>query len=119
MGFAVGFERVALALEAQGVELGADEEPCVYVANAGDELRGEVFALCCELRSAGVRTEANYQGRSLKSQFKQADKLGARIIVVVGGDELAEGKVRVRDMRTHDEELVAREAVRDAVAARL
>ena len=119
VGFAVGFERVALALEAQGVELGADEEPCVYVANAGDELRGEVFALCRELRSAGVRTEANYQGRSLKSQFKQADKLGARVVVVVGGDELAEGKVRVRDMRTHDEELVARDAVRDAVAARL
>ena len=119
VGFAVGFERICLALEAQGVDLGADEEGCVYVANAGAELRGEVFAVAHELRSTGVRTECDYQGRSLKSQFKQADKLGAGLIVVVGGDELAAGKVKLRNMATHEEELVARAAVVDAVRERL
>ena len=91
-------------------------EPCVYVANAGSELRGEVFALTHELRAAGIRTEADYQGRSLKSQFKQADKLDARLILVIGGDELAAGKVKVRNMVTHDEELVDRGAAVEAVA---
>ena len=104
-----------LALEAFGVDMAAVAPSCIYVANAGSELRGEVFALAHELRAAGIRTEADYQGRSLKSQFKQADKLGARLILVIGGDELAAGKVKVRDMVSHDEELVDRAAIVDAV----
>ena len=80
VGFAVGFERATLALEAFGGEMADAEPACVYVANAGAELRGEVFSLAHELRAAGVRTEADYQGRSLKGQFKQADKLGAALI---------------------------------------
>ncbi|MCF6413085.1 histidine--tRNA ligase [Collinsella tanakaei] len=116
VGFAVGFERAMLALEAFGADMASGIEPCVYVANAGSELRGEVFALTHELRAAGIRTEADYQGRSLKSQFKQADKLDARLILVIGGDELAAGKVKVRNMVTHDEELVDRGAVVEAVA---
>ncbi len=115
VGFAVGFERAMLALEAFGVDMAADAPSCIYVANAGSELRGEVFALAHELRAAGIRTEADYQGRSLKSQFKQADKLGARLILVIGGDELAAGKVKVRDMVSHDEQLVDRAAVVEAV----
>lgn len=119
VGFAVGFERAMLALEAFGVEAADEVAPCVYVANAGDELRETVFSLAHELRSAGIRTEANYQGRSLKSQFKQADKLGAALMVVVGGDELARGAVRVRDMATHEETLVPRDALVDEVRSRL
>ena len=115
VGFAVGFERVLLALESQGVDLGADAETCVYVANAGAELRPGVFAAARELRAAGIRTECDYQGRSLKSQFKQADKLGARRIVILGGDELAAGKVKVRDMTTHEERLVDRASIVDAL----
>ena len=111
VGFAVGFERAMLALEAYGVDFAADAEPCVYVANAGADLRGEVFALTHELRAAGIRTEADYQGRSLKSQFKQADKLGAGLILVIGGDELAAGKVKVRNMVTHEEQLLDRDKV--------
>ncbi|MBM6867790.1 histidine--tRNA ligase [Collinsella tanakaei] len=108
VGFAVGFERAMLALEAFGVDMAADADPCIYVANAGADLRGEVFLLTHELRAAGIRTEADYQGRSLKSQFKQADKVGAVLILVVGGDELAAGTVKVRNMQTHEEVLAPR-----------
>ncbi len=115
VGFAVGFERAMLALEAFGGEMADEAAPCVYVANAGRELRDKVFEVCRAFRSAGVVTEADYQSRSLKGQFKQADKLGARLIVILGGDELAEGKVKIRNMQTHDEELVAVESVAEAV----
>lgn len=115
VGFAVGFERAMLALEAFGVDPASDAPSCIYVANAGAELRDEVFALTYELRAAGIRTEADYQGRSLKSQFKQADKLGARLILIVGGDELAAGKVKIRDMVSHEEQLVDRSAIVEAV----
>lgn len=116
VGFAVGFERIVLALEAQGVDLGSDADACVYVANAGAELRDEVFMLAHELRARGVRTECDYQGRSLKGQFKQADKLGAAHIVIVGGDELAAGKVKLRDMSTHEERLIDRTSTAEVIA---
>ncbi len=117
VGCAVGFERFVLALEAQVVVLGADVDRCVYVANAGAELRDEVFMLAHELRAAGVRTECDYQGRSLKGQFKQADKLNAAYIVVIGGDELAAGKVKLRNMSTHEETLIDRAGAAEVIAA--
>ena len=119
VGFAVGFERALLALEAFGGEIAIEEPACVYVANVSSDQRADVFSVSRELRAAGVRTEADYQGRSLKAQFKQADKLGASLMVIIGADELAEGKVKLRDMRSHDEVLVALDAVVDEVRARL
>lgn len=119
VGFAVGFERALLALQAFGSDLGADEAPCVYVANAGKELRQNVFAITQELRAVGIVAEADYQGRSLKAQFKQADKVGAKLILVLGGDELAAGKVKVRDMQSHDEVLADLDNVVEAVRERL
>ena len=115
----IGGERALLALQAFGSDLGAEEVPCVYVANAGKELRQNVFAITQQLRAAGIVTEADYQGRSLKAQFKQADKVGAKLILVLGGDELAAGKVKVRDMQSHDEVLVDLANVVEAVRERL
>ena len=84
-----------------------------------EELRQNVFAITQELRAAGIVTEADYQGRSLKAQFKQADKVGAKLILVLGGDELAAGKVKVRDMQSHDEVLADLDNVVEAVRERL
>ncbi len=119
IGFAVGFERIALALEAQGGTLDTGEPGCVYVAGTGAGERDAVFATTLALRQAGVRTEADYQGRSLKSQFKQADKLGARLCVVIGSDEVAAGVVTLRDMQTHEQVQVPAGEVAEAVKERL
>ncbi len=119
LGFAVGFERIMLALEAAGAALGAAQEPCVYVACAGDELRAKVFSIVQGLRDAGVRVQADLQGRSLKAQFKQANKAKAAFTVVVGPDELSRGEVQVRDMASHEEELVALDDLAACLAARL
>ena len=119
IGFAVGFERIALALAAQGVSLEGDEPSCVYVACASPEQRDAVFSATLALRQAGVRTEADYQGRSLKSQFKQADKHNARLCVVLGADEVASGSATVRDMSTHEQVSVPMSELAAHVAARL
>jgi histidyl-tRNA synthetase len=118
LGFAVGFERIALALEAQGVDLGGSAPSCVYVACTPD-VRPAVFGATLALRNAGIRTEADYQGRSLKSQFKQADKLGARLCVVLGSDEVAAGLATLRDMSTHEQVQVPLGELAHAVAERL
>ena len=70
-------------------------------------MRQNVFTITQELRAAGIVTEADYQGRSLKAQFKQADKVGAKLILVLGGDELAAGKARLKDMKTGEQTEVA------------
>ena len=119
LGFAVGFERIALALAEQGVEMGGAEPSCVYVACTGATERAAAFDACLALRRAGIRTEADYQGRSLKSQFKQADKLHARVCVVVGADEVAAGAVTLRDMASHEQVQVPVAELVDAVRARL
>ena len=86
-----------------GVDVEGEDPGCVYVACTSAAERDAVFSATLALRGAGVRTEADYQGRSLKSQFKQADKLGARLCVVLGSDEIAAGVATLRDMRTHEQ----------------
>ena len=62
-------------------------------------------------RDAGLPADMDHQRRSLKSQFKLADKLGARLVAVLGPDELAAGSVTLRDMQTHEERTVPLEDV--------
>ena len=119
IGFAVGFERVMLALEAEGVNLGGDEPGCVYVAGTEADLRPAVFTATLALRRAGIRTEADYQGRSLKAQFKQADKHGAVLCVVLGPEEVEAGTATIRDMKTHEQVSVPATELAERVAERL
>ena len=119
IGFAVGFERVRLALEAEGVNLGGDEPGCVYVAGTEADLRPAVFTATLALRRAGIRTEADYQGRSLKAQFKQADKHGAVLCVVLGPEEVEAGTATIRDMKTHEQVSVPAAELAERVAERL
>ena len=74
-----------------------------FVACVDDSVRAEAFSLVQACRDAGLIGEMDHQHRSLKSQFKLADKLGAVVVAVLGPDELAAGQVKVRNMRTHQE----------------
>ena len=103
LGFALGFERTLLALRAAGVSVPALPLADVYVARVDEGVADAVFALVQQLRDAGLAAEMDHQARSLKAQFKQADRLGARLVVVVGPDELAESQVTLRDMGTREE----------------
>ena len=84
LGFAIGVERVLMALEAADAASFALPAPLAYVAAVDESTRQPVFALAQQLRDAGVSTELDHQRRSLKSQFKQADKSGASYVVIVG-----------------------------------
>ncbi len=108
VGFGLGMERLLLALEAQGL-LPEDTAPKpVYIATMGEEARAEGFKLAMELRRAGVAAESDIVGRSFKAQFKYADKLGSRYVVIAGGDEVASGVWKIRDMATSTERPVNR-----------
>jgi len=103
LGFALGFERTLLAMQAAGAIAPALPLADVYVAAVDESVRGEAFELLQALRDSGIAAEGDHQGRSLKSQFKQADRLGAKYVAVLGPDELAAGEVTLRDMTTKAE----------------
>ena len=111
-GWALGYERCVLALEAAGRGFEPAARCDVFVACVDDAARAQAFALVQGLRDAGVACEIDHQHRSLKSQFKLADRLSARNVVVLGPDELASGRATLRDMQTHEQREVDLDALR-------
>ncbi|HET6498892.1 MAG TPA: His/Gly/Thr/Pro-type tRNA ligase C-terminal domain-containing protein, partial [Coriobacteriia bacterium] len=103
LGWALGFERTLLAMRAAHAETPPAASADVYVAHVDDSVAEIAFAIASELRDAGVSAALDHSGRSLKAQFKQADRCGARVVVIAGPDELAAGEVTLRDMRTKEE----------------
>lgn len=102
-GFGIGTERILMELKNAGLEPAAPSVTDVYVANLGPDMAAPAFTLTQALRARGVKADCDLSGRSLKAQFKFADKLGARLAVIVGGDEYARGTVKTRDMTTREE----------------
>jgi histidyl-tRNA synthetase len=96
IGFALGVERTLLAL----AEPAESFEPAVSVFFAPMDAASLAYALpiAHRLRVAGIRVEIEHRGGSMKSQLKRADKLRARLAVIVGGNEVASGKLTVKDL---------------------
>jgi histidyl-tRNA synthetase len=114
IGFGLGMERILLACDAEGVFAVSPPPPDAYVVDVvGGESARDITA---ELRRAGLRAERAFDGRSMKSQLKSADRSGARVALIVGADELAAGTVSLRPMRgTGEQRTVLRSEVVGAV----
>jgi histidyl-tRNA synthetase len=95
IGFAMGVERLALLL---GNRDDAAPRPDLFIATLGSEADGFGFRLLTRLQRQGIFAEMDYAGKSLKAQLRRADKLGARRVLILGGDELARGVAQLRDM---------------------
>ena len=94
IGFAMGLERVALLLGAQEFVT----VPDLFIATMGKGERDGAFRLMDGLLKAGVRVEMDYEGKSLKSQMRRADKLKARYSVVIGENEVVSGRASFKHM---------------------
>ena len=106
VGYAAGIERLLMVMEQTGVEIPAAPVPTVYIAGMDADCRKKAFALATELRLSGVNAEVDLMERSVKAQFKYADKIGAKYVAVIGGNELAEGKANVKCMANGESESV-------------
>lgn len=119
VGFAMGMERLILLLEQQNPELPAPV--ALYITAMGD-VQAHALALAERLRDAlpGVGVQCHCGGGSFKSQMKKADRSGARFALILGEDEVAEGKVTVKPLREQTEQLqLTEDAAADWLAARL
>ena len=107
VGFAAGIERLLIVMEQSGVEIPEPKKPTVYIAGMDGACRQKAFELAIALRSKGIFVEIDHMERSVKAQFKYADKLGAKYVAVIGGNELEEGRANVKCMATGTSESVA------------
>lgn len=100
IGWAMGQERILMLLEKQGLGV-ARTVPHVYLVLAGENTEIPGFKLAESLRDAcpALQLQINLGGGSIKTQFKRADKSGARFAVVLGDDEAARGVVGLKDLR--------------------
>jgi histidyl-tRNA synthetase len=117
-GFGMGVERVLMVQDMTGVALKEQPVVDVFLATLGDA-RAEAMKLTRALRLSGVRADMDHAARSLKAQFKYADKLGAPYLMVVGGDELARGAVKLRDMALSQETEIPLSRIVEAVKEKL
>jgi histidyl-tRNA synthetase len=105
IGFGLGVERIALALERGGDE--PEFSLDVFVVSVGDRGRRQALKVASMLRDAGISTDLDFAGRALKGQFKAADRARARWVVVIGDKELDAGRYTVRSMSSGQESSVA------------
>lgn len=97
IGFAIGMERlVALLKEKEGV---TEPLPDVYIAPLGEKATKEGFLLAERLRARGLWAEAGYDGSSLRSQLRKADRLTCRYVLILGDDELTSGRMKWKNLR--------------------
>jgi histidyl-tRNA synthetase len=106
IGFGTGIERIMLNLKAQGLEPPASTPPDAYVAIADAAAESRAMVLARALRLGGASVIAGAAGRSMKSQMRQANALGARFALVIGEREVADGSVSVRDLAAQSQESV-------------
>ena len=106
VGFAAGMERLLMAMDAENAPFERDKTADCYLLGMDGKSREKAFALAGELRRAGVSAETDLMTRSVKAQFKYADKAGARFVAVLGEAELAEGAAEVKDMKNSSSEKV-------------
>jgi histidyl-tRNA synthetase len=119
IGFALGMERLVLALPPHETERRCDV--LVAVPRRGDSRPGLDNALRLEraLRARGLRVMFEHEGRSFKSTMKLADRLGCRYAALMGEDELARGAWTVRDMAASSQEMVDEPQVASYLEGRL
>ena len=80
------------------------------------EMAAPAFTFCQNLRKNGVKADCDLAGRSLKAQFKFADKIGAKFVALVGGDEYERGVIKLRDMANKEEKEISLETAADEIA---
>jgi histidyl-tRNA synthetase len=107
VGFAMGITRLILAMEAEGVKLPENESPLIYIVPLGNAAQTKALSLTRELRKKGIIAECDITGRSLKSQMKYADKISAKYVLIMGENELVEGKAPLREMASGEQNSVA------------
>lgn len=111
IGFSIGFERLFSNFDCSSV---AGTSVNVFVAALGEKAQEKAFQIINQLHIRGISAISDYDGGSLKSQMRKADKFNSEFVLIIGEDELSKGSAIIRDMKdkTQKELLLSDIAVR-------
>ena len=107
IGFAVGLERVLLALESQNLLPDKNRHIDAFVIFAGENTEQAAFKVTTALRRACLKTQMDFCGRSIKSQMKLANRLNAKYVLIIGEEELKNNCLSMKNMQTGNQQQVA------------
>jgi len=107
MGFATGLGRLVQALDLENVKLPIVDDVELFVMYVSETEKKYATSLVQYLRANGYRVDTEYTGRGLKAQFKQADRLNAKYLILLNDDDLSRDEIKIKNNKTKEEELVS------------
>lgn len=112
VGFALGIERIVLMMETLGLNEINQNSTSVFIVATSTDAIAHALMLAEDIRttSSNIRVLTNLSGGSFKSQFKKADKSGARLALIIGDDEVATRSVSIKDLRKEAEQITVEQS---------
>ena len=111
IGFASGIGRLVMALELEKAKLPIVDSIDLFLMYVNEDEKKYAVYLAQELRMAGFIVETEYTGRSFKGQFKQADRLNSKFLVILNSEDLNNNEVKVKNNKTKEEEIISLDAL--------
>lgn len=106
IGFAMGIERILLILENTNKTLAKNNNCDIYIIRADDRSLGTIVNLAKKLRDLGYKIEIDLLRRSVKSQFREANRLGAKFSIIIGEEELEQKVYTIKEMNTGEQKMI-------------
>lgn len=119
VGFAIGIERLMMALEHEKIKVVENLFTDCYILAMQEEQKPFAFAITTSLRMLGLIADMDYQNRTLKANFKQAERLNSRFMLIIGEDEVKNNYITIKDMKNKTEEKVENTKVLEYIITRL
>ncbi|MGI5902046.1 MAG: histidine--tRNA ligase [Desulfitobacteriia bacterium] len=119
IGFAVGMERILALMENQKIDLESLEENKVIIITLGEKAEIEGFKFLKELRKENIPTLMALTGKSLKSQMKYTDRMGANYALIIGEEELNRNVITLRNMKLGTQDEISKDKVKEFILAHL
>ena len=118
VGFALGFERLLSALEAENISF-EESNLDIYLIPMSENEKAYAINLCSELRMNGFNVDIDYMNRNIKGNFKQADRLNAKFVIIIGEEEVNNNILTVKNNTTKEENKIERQEIVEFLDERL
>ncbi len=118
IGFGIGLERLMMYLDSVGYKYGEDDTPDIYIASAIEDST-VISKLASNIRQNGYSVEYDLMGRGLKAQFKYADKLNVKFVIVIGEDEVNNKTLTIKNMQQGIQDSIKQEELINYLEERL
>lgn len=113
MGFAGGLDRLLLVLDTEGITINTHDEIDAFIMYVSDSEKEYAVDLNQALRLNGFRTDMEYTSRNLKGQFKQADRLKTRFLIILNDEDIKDGNIKIKDNLTKEEKTINEKEIVD------